>query len=33
MAMRTTIGHVKVPLERQRVVAASDLSWFMAGHT
>ena len=33
MAIRTTMGHVNAPFDRQRVVAASDLIWFIAGHT
>ena len=33
IGMRTTIGHVNEPFDRQRVVAASDFSWFIAGHT
>ena len=31
MGTRITVGHVKAPLERQRMVAASLLIWVMAG--
>ena len=33
IGMRTTIGQVNSPFDRHRVVAASDLIWFIAGQT